>query len=103
MQTLNIKVITYALTTLAAAAYAVCALFRPLFPTWAMYDVTLWQALFPGFSWTWSGVVVGLLWTVGYAVFAAVVFVTAYNFFAGRQFQAAERRNISQRDLPGHT
>lgn len=91
MQTLNMKATTLALTTLAVAAYVVCAVFRPLFPAWPMYDVTMWQAFFPGFAWTLSGVLIGLVWMVAYAIFASVVFVGAYNFFTGRQ-ALAERQ-----------
>jgi len=85
MQTLSMKATTLALITLAVAAYVVCAVFRPIFPAWPMYNVTLWQVLFPGFAWTWGGVLIGLVWMVAYAVFAGVVFVGAYNFFASRQ------------------
>ncbi|MCO6452634.1 MAG: hypothetical protein J5I90_17770 [Caldilineales bacterium] len=84
MKTLNIKATAFALTSVAVIAYALCAVFRPLFPEWPMYQGTLWQALFPGFSWTTVGILIGLLWTVAYAVFGAVVFASAYNIFLAR-------------------
>lgn len=85
MQTLNIKATIYALVVLSAIFYALCALFRPLFPAWPMYDVSLWQALLPGFSWTPVGLLLGLLWIVAYAIFAALVFGSTYNFVVRRQ------------------
>ena len=39
--------------------YVVCAAFRPFFPAWPMYDPLMWAAVFPGFSWTVGGVVLG--------------------------------------------
>lgn len=91
MQTLNLKATTVALTTLAVAAYILCAVFRPIFPAWPMYDVTMWQAFFPGFAWSLGGVVLGLVWVIVYALFAGVVFVAAYNFVLGRQALAEEQ------------
>lgn len=85
MQTLSIRATVYALVALAAIAYAACALLRPLFATWPMYDVLFWQMVFPGFSWTPGGVLLGLAWMVVYAASAGWVFAGVYNFFAKRQ------------------
>jgi hypothetical protein len=85
MHTLNIKATVYALVVLSTVSYVLCALFRPLFPAWPMYDVSLWQVFLPGFSWTPAGLLLGLLWIVAYAIFAALVFGNTYNFFVRRQ------------------
>lgn len=95
MQTLNAKATTYALVVVAVAFYVICALFRPLFPTWPMYDVTMWQAIFPGFSWTTIGLLVGLIWTVVYTALAALIFTSVYNFFVRRELRPT-------RELSGH-
>ena len=85
MQTLSVRATIYALTVLAAIAYVVCALFRPFFPTWPMYDAVFWQMLFPGFSWTPGGVLIGLIWAVLYAGIAGWIYAGVYNFVAVRQ------------------
>jgi hypothetical protein len=90
MQTLSIRATIYALTALAAIAYAVCALFRQFFATWPMYNVALWQAFFPGFSWTLGGVLIGLAWAVAYAGIAGWLFASIYNFFAKRQISTTQ-------------
>ena len=90
MQTLSIRATIYALTALAAIAYVVCALFQPLFAAWPMYDVVFWQMLFPGFSWTLGGVLIGLIWAVLYAGIAGWIFAGVYNFFAKRQTASAQ-------------
>ncbi len=91
MQTLSIRATVYALVALAAIAYGVCALFQPLFPTWPMYNVVFWQMLFPGFSWTVAGVLIGLLWTVVYAGASGWIFAGVYNFVARRQTISAPK------------
>lgn len=88
MHTLDIKATTAALLVLSTVFYAVCALFQPLFSAWPMYDVTLWQALLPGFSWTPAGFLLGLFWVATYAVFAALIFGNTYNFVVRRQASA---------------
>lgn len=90
MHTLSIRATVYALSVLATLAYLVCAVFRPLFPAWPMYDVLFWQMLFPGFSWTAAGVLIGLVWTVVYAGAAGWVFAGVYNFIAGRQIASRQ-------------
>ncbi len=84
MKSLNLKPIAWTLGTFAAIIYALCAIFRPAFPTWAMYDARLWQAAFPGFSWTWGGVLLGLVESVLYGLLVAVIFVPLYNYFSRR-------------------
>jgi hypothetical protein len=90
MQTLNVRATVYALVALAAIAYAVCTLFQPFFATWPMYDVVFWQTLFPGFSWTPGGVLIGLVWTVVYAAASGWIFAGVYNFFAKRQIASGQ-------------
>jgi hypothetical protein len=84
MNRLNLSVVVATTTTFAVIAYLLCAAFRPLFPTWPMYDPIMWQMLFPGFSWTLSGVLVGLVEVALYAAVGSALFVGLYNFFAAR-------------------
>ena len=84
MKSLNLKPIAWTLGTFAAVIYALCAIFQPAFPNWAMYDARLWQAAFPGFSWTWGGVLLGLVESVLYGLLVAVIFVPLYNYFSRR-------------------
>ena len=85
MRTLNVKAVVIALTTVAAVSYIIYAAFQPLFSEWPMYGVTMWQALFPGFSWTLIGVSIGFAWLVSYAVFAGLLYGWTYNFLVTRE------------------
>ena len=51
-----------------------------------MYQV--WQGLFPGFSWSAVGLLIGLVETVIYSFYAAVVFVPVYNYLHRREMEA---------------
>ncbi len=54
---------------------------------WTMYEA--WMPLLPGFTWplTASGVVIGLLWLVGYGVYGAALLVLPYNYLYRRSLQ----------------
>lgn len=84
MSKLNFRIIAASLTTTAALAYLICVVFRPIFPTWAMYTSDFWAAAFPGFSWTFPGILVGLIESALYGLLAAVLFVPVHNFFSTR-------------------
>ncbi len=84
VKSLNLKVVTWTLATFSAIVYAQIAVFRPVFPDWALYDVRLWQAIFPGFSWSWGGVLLGLVESVLYGLSVAWYFVVLYNYFSRR-------------------
>ena len=84
MHRLSFKVISATLSVSAGIVYLLCVVFRPLFPNWAMYTSPMWLAAFPGFSWTLSGIFLGLVESLLYGLLAAVIFVPIYNFFASR-------------------
>ncbi len=84
MAKLNFKIVATSLAASAAIAYLICVVFRPIFPAWAMYTSDSWAAAFPGFSWTFPGVLIGLVESALYGLLAAVIFVPVYNFFSGR-------------------
>lgn len=53
-----------------------------------MYTTDLWAAIFPGFSWTLGGVLLGLIELALYASLGSALFVALYNFFARRSTPA---------------
>ncbi len=84
MSKLNFRIVAASLAVTAALAYLICVAFRPLFPAWAMYTSDSWAAAFPGFSWTFLGISIGLVESAFYGLLAAVIFVPVYNFFSAR-------------------
>lgn len=84
MKGLDVRVVVATTTTFAVLAYLVCVAFQPLFPEWPMYALARWQALFPGFSWTVSGVALGLVEIGAYAAGGSAAYTWLYNTFAAR-------------------
>jgi len=84
MAKFNFRIMAASLAASAALAYLICVVFRPIFPTWAMYTSDSWAAMFPGFSWTLPGVLIGLVESALYGLLAAAIFVPIYNFFSAR-------------------
>lgn len=82
MKGLSIKTVGLALGILFAVSYVLCVLFDLVFPGWAMYQV--WQGLIPGFGWSVVGLLVGLVETVVYGFFIAVIYVPVYNYLQRR-------------------
>ncbi|MFQ6058534.1 MAG: hypothetical protein ACE5MB_06630 [Anaerolineae bacterium] len=86
MKGLSIKTVGLSLSVLFVATYVLCVIWDLVFPGWAMYPV--WQGLFPGFSWSVVGFLIGLVETVIYGFYAAVVFVPVYNYLHRREVEA---------------
>ena len=64
--------------------FILCVGFDLVFPDHAMYRV--WQPLLPGFTWlTWPSFFLGLVESVAYGWYVALVFGPLYNFFASRK------------------
>jgi hypothetical protein len=84
MHPLSIRLVTMTTTVFAALAYLACVVFQPLFPNLAMYTSPMWAASFPGFSWTFVGVLVGLVEVALYAAISSAVYAWLYNFFGRR-------------------
>lgn len=78
MKGLSIKTVGLSLGVLFVVSYVLCVLFDLVFPDWAMYQV--WQKLLPGFSWSVIGFLIGLVETVIYGFYVAVIFVPVYNY-----------------------
>lgn len=80
---LPIVTLGWALSLFLAVTYFVCVAFDLLFPTYAMYAT--WAGLLPGFIWlTPTGFVVGLVESVLYGWYAALLFGGLYNALAAR-------------------
>lgn len=83
MRGLRIKTVGLSLSALLLVTYTLCVLFDLLFPGWAMYQ--LWQRLFPGFSWSVVGFLIGLVEAALYGFYVAVIFVPVYNYLHHRE------------------
>ncbi|HEY4718938.1 MAG TPA: DUF5676 family membrane protein [Anaerolineales bacterium] len=84
MSKLNFRIVAASLAVSAALAYLICVVFQPIFPDWAMYTSDSWEAAFPGFSWSFAGILIGLVESALYGLLAAVIFVPVYTFFSAR-------------------
>ena len=83
---LNIKVVSWALATTTAISFVVCVAYGIATPETLHMHALLEQVL-PGFKWlTFQGFVIGLIESFLYGVYAGLVYVPVYNFFA-RRFQ----------------
>lgn len=85
MRGLSIKTVGLSLSVLFVVTYVLCVIWDLVFPGWAMYQV--WQGLFPGFSWSAMGFLIGLVETAVYGFYAAVVFVPVYNYLHRREME----------------
>ncbi len=86
MRGLSIRTIGLSLSAVIALTYVLCVIWDLVFPGWAMYPI--WQGLFPGFSWSILGFLVGLVEAGLYSFYAATVFVVAYNGLHRREMAA---------------
>lgn len=88
---LNYRVVAFTLFVLLVVSYVLCVAGGLLF-AWTMYQV--WMPLLPGFTWplTVQGLLVGLLWLVGYSLYGAALLVLPYNYFV-RRFASPSAHN----------
>lgn len=71
------------LSLLLAITFALCVLFDLLFPEQSMHET--WMRLIPGFVWlTWPSFLWGLVVSVAYGWYIALVFGPFYNYFAAQ-------------------
>lgn len=84
MRSINLKLVVATTTTFAVILYVVCVALRPLFPTAEMYAPALWAAIFPGFSWTPGGVLLGGLETIVTVALLSALYVGLYDLFGRR-------------------
>jgi hypothetical protein len=67
------------LATFLAISYLACLAFALIVPDRGLHGP--WLQFFAGFSWTWQGIVIGLVESLAYGFFAGLVFAPIYNFF----------------------
>ena len=70
------------LATFLAISYLGCLLLALVVPDRGLHGP--WLQFFAGFSWTWQGIAIGFVESLGYGLFAGLVFAPIYNFFNGR-------------------
>lgn len=71
------------LGTFFAVTYVLCVLFGLFVSDRGMHQ--LLAQLLPGFTWiTWPSFLLGLVWSVVYGWYVAVVFTPLFNFFSAR-------------------
>ncbi len=64
-----------------AITYVLCVVFDLFFPRQAMHQN--WLPILPGFTWlTWPSFVLGLVESLAYGWYAALIFGPLFNFFA---------------------
>lgn len=80
---INFRALTITLLIVSLVSYVICISSDLLFG-WTMY--LAWQPLLPGFTWPLStgGFLIGLLWLVGYSLYAAALIAIPYNYFVQR-------------------
>ncbi len=81
---LNIKVVTWSLGVFTAVSYLVCLLYGLVTPE-SIHMQQFLEIVLPAFTWsTWWGLLLGLVESFLYGVYAGLVFVPIYNFFNKR-------------------
>ena len=81
---LNAKVVACSLAIWGGISFVLCMLYGLIVPGASTIHQSL-ELLLPGFKWlTWSGVVIGLAWSLAYGLYAGWLFSTVYNWVNGR-------------------
>ncbi|MBU4224255.1 MAG: hypothetical protein KKC71_00335 [Chloroflexi bacterium] len=80
--TISFRALAVTLLIALVVSYLLCIAGDLLFG-WTMYQA--WAPLLPGFTWplTAGGFLIGLLWLVGYSLYAAALIALPYNFLIG--------------------
>lgn len=79
--TLDWRVVGSALAVFLAITFVLCVGFDLLFPGLAMYQS--WMQLLPGFTWlSWGSFLLGLVESLAYGFYIALVFCPLFNLFS---------------------
>lgn len=86
---LNFRAVALTLLIALSVSYLLCIAAGLLFG-WTMYQA--WMPLLPGFTWplTAVGFLIGLLWVVGYSLYAAVLIVFPYNYLTQQKAMSSK-------------
>jgi hypothetical protein len=80
---LSILPLGLSLSSFFAITYLLCVLYGLVLSDAGMHQ--LLAAMLPGFIWlTWTSFFLGLIWSIAFGWYVAVVFVPLYNFFSAR-------------------
>jgi len=80
---LAIVPLALSLSSLFVITYVLCVLYGLVLSDAGMHQ--LLAAMLPGFTWlTWTSFFLGLIWSIAFGWYVAVVFAPLYNFFAAR-------------------
>ena len=83
MERLCFKPVALSMSSFLAITYILCVVYGLIFHEYAMHRT--WEALLPGFYWlTWTTFLIGLVETILFGVYVALVFVPLYNWFNDR-------------------
>ncbi len=74
--------LAFSLATFLAIGYLACLALALIVPDRGLH--TAWLQFFVGFSWSWPGIVIGLVESLVYGFVVGIVFAPIYNFFNGR-------------------
>jgi hypothetical protein len=67
------------LGTFLVVAYGACLALALIVPDRGLHQP--WLQFLPGFTWTWQGILLGLVENFAYGFFTGVVFAPIYNLF----------------------
>lgn len=81
---LNMKVVSWSLGSFGAVTFLLCVLYGLLVPE-SLHMKSILEQMLPAFRWlTWWGFLLGWVESFLYGVYAGLVFVPLYNWFAVR-------------------
>jgi len=69
-----------ALSIFLAITFSLCMAWGLVAPS-NLHMHTAWEPLLPGFSWSITGYLIGLVWVYFYGWYTAAIFTPLYNFF----------------------
>ena len=81
MNGLNIRVVTWSIATFTAGSFVVCILYGLIVPE-SLHMVQFLEITLPGFKWlSISSLLIGLVESFLYGVYAGLVYTPIYNFY----------------------
>ena len=76
---LRSKPLALTLATFFAILYLACLALALIVPDRGLHAV--WLQFFPGFTWTWAGIAIGLVESIIYGLFSGAIFAPIFNYF----------------------
>ena len=67
------------LATFLVLAYLACLALALVVPDRGLHAA--WLQFYPGFAWTWTGILIGLVESLAYGFVSGLVFAPIYNFY----------------------